>query len=441
MGLLLLGVLATTFLFAYAYATDSFFDRLMERAFIVASNHLETDQRHQSEFETQSSKYNQVLSGETISIYDKNSKLIFHQKNDTSLHKEYYVNVKNRYEFQSRQKDKLSLGFIYDDEKGSFYVLASAIDTVGTGKLNNMLQTMFVSFFIFLILIVLAGQFLAKKALNPIQVIIKQVKDISATNLHRRLDSGTETDEISQLAFTFNSMLARLEDSFVSQSQFVHNASHELRNPLAAMMGEAEITLNKPRNEAFYQQSIRNFLDSTQRLNHIVNSLLQLSQTSPETIASKMEAIDLDELLMDSIETVSTYTKEQQILVTLPETKESDRKIRGNRELLLIALTNIIDNACKYSGNKNVLCQLDVFGSIFQLSIEDQGIGMTQMEIDRIFEPFFRSEKVRDKKGFGIGMAVSHKILVLHDILVEVESQPEYGTKFTLTFQHFDGHS
>ena len=435
----MLGVLSVTYLFAYAYATDSFFDRLKERAFIVSSNHLETDQRHESEFDSLSSKYNQILTGETIYIYDKNSSLIFHQKNDTARYSEFASKVKSRTEFRYRKNDRLTLGFLYNDEKGSFYVLASAIDTVGTGKLNNMLQTMFVSFFIFLILIVLAGQFLAKKALNPIQIIIQQVKDISATNLHRRLDSGTETDEISQLALTFNSMLARLEDSFVSQSQFVHNASHELRNPLAAMMGEAEITLNKARSGEFYQQSIRNFLDSTQRLNHIVNSLLQLSQTSPETIASNMSIINLNELLIDSIETVSAYTTGQRILVTLPEDEGIDFRIRGNLELLQIALTNIIDNACKYSGDKNVLCQLDVFGNLFLLSIEDQGIGMTKIEVDRIFEPFFRSEKVRDKKGFGIGMAVSHKILVLHEILVEVESEPEKGTKFILTFQGIEG--
>lgn len=428
-------MLAVTYYFSYSYSTDSYFERLKERAFIVASNRLETDSLHQSEFELLSNRYNQILTGETICIYNKEGKLIFSKNRSLREDKLFEPFVKKRQEFRHRKKDRHTVGFVYDDEFGSFYVLASALDTVGTGKLNYMLQNMFVSFFIFLIFVVLAGQFLAKKALNPIQIIVSQVKRISATNLHHRLDSGTETDEIAQLASTFNSMLSRLEDSFESQSQFVHNASHELRNPLAAMVGEAEITLNKPRTEDQYKKSIQSILESSQRLTDIVNSLLQLSQTSPETIASGMSLVPLNEVLLDSIEVVSHYTGRQRIVVLLPEEEAVTLAIRANRDLLVIALTNIIDNACKYSGDKKVTCQLRIFGNILQLSIEDQGIGMSRDDKDRIFEPFYRSESVRDKKGFGIGMAVAHKILTLHEILVEVVSELGKGTTFTLTFQ------
>ena len=180
---------------------------------------------------------------------------------------------------------------------------------------------------------------------------------------------------------------------------------------------------------------MRAIFEEALRLKHIVNSLLELSQASPEVVASNQEIIRLDELLLDIVENLVKSKNYKQIEVRLPESPESEPQIIGNRSLLEVAIGNLIENACKYSDGKRVYCFLDQIENTLQLSIKDEGMGMTEEDITFFTEPFYRSSRARKKEGFGIGMAISNKILHIHGIEMDVKSKLEIGTTVTLRFK------
>lgn len=433
--MLLLAVLTLNYYQALRFALDSFEQRLKERAVVVASNFLEQDEVHQTQFDAINKRYQQILPEEQVFIFDSTNKVV-----NSSILKSIFISppllqkLKDNPEKMVEQVGRQFFGIPYEDEKGRFFIVASAIDKVGNEKLKNQLQTMFLSFFFFLIFIVLAGQYLAKKALTPIQVIIGQVTEISAANLHERVKHSNETDEIAQLAQTFNLMLDRLEEAFQTQSQFVQNASHELRNPLAAMIGHAETTLMKTRDVPYYQDELQVILKESLRLSHIVNSLLQLSMANEAQVNESLVKVRLDDLLLDVIEKLARTKNYHQVKIVWPENQDEELVVEGNRQLLKLALYNLLENACKYSDGKPVTCTYTHLGSIISLTIKDQGIGIPKDEIQKIFIPFYRTTSGREKEGFGIGLAIAYKILKLHGIIIDIESEVGIGTTIQLTF-------
>lgn len=398
--------------------------------------HLDQDAPHQIQFDEITKKYKQALRGETIQIYDTNLRIRYSEKTGTYNPDPDLIAVVRSGDYEAHLENaRYVVGFTYNLDGQDYFIFASAVDVTGSSKLQNMLKTMSISFLIFLVFVVLAGQYLSQKALEPIQSVIHQVNSITAESLDKRVKYKNDTDEIAQLALTFNSMLVRLEDSFKSQSGFVRNASHELRNPLAAMIGQAEIALNRDRDNPYYKEVIKAIFEEALRLKHIVNSLLELSQASPEVVASNQETIRLDELLLDVVENLVKSKNYKQIEVRLPESPESEPLIVGNRSLLEVAIGNLIDNACKYSDSKLVHCFLDQLENSLQLIIKDEGIGMSVEDITFFTEPFYRSSRARTKEGFGIGMAISSKILQIHGIEMDVKSKIELGTTVTLSFK------
>lgn len=433
---LLLAILGFNYFLAYIFAGESFLDRLKERAITVATMHLDQDEQHQLQFDEINKRYKQVLKGETIQIYDTNLRICYSEESDSYKPDPELIAAVRSGEYEANLEDaRYVVAFSYNLDGKEYYIFASAIDVTGSSKLQNMLKTMLISFLIFLVFVVLAGQYLSQKALEPIQSVIQQVNSITAESLNKRVKYKNDTDEIAQLALTFNSMLVRLEDSFKSQSGFVRNASHELRNPLAAMIGQAEIALNRDRDNLYYKEVIQAIFEEALRLKHIVNSLLELSQASPEVVTSNQEIIRLDELLLDIVENLVKSKSYKQIEVRLPESPEYEPLIIGNRSLLEVAIGNLIENACKYSDGKLVHCFLDHIENTLQLSIKDEGMGMTEEDITFFTEPFYRSSRARKKEGFGIGMAISSKILHIHGIEMDVKSKLEFGTTVTLRFK------
>lgn len=432
---LLAAILGFNYYLAYIFAKESYFDRLRERALTIAEMQLDQDENNRSRFDAITRRYKQILNGEVVQIYDKNG-TIRYQEN--SFHLDIPADVRKELLFQKKEEilieDRYFIRVNYLTDDDQFIILASARDLVGTSKLRNMLQTMVISFVLFLGLVVLSGRYLAMKALQPMQEVMSQVSTIEFESLERRVLYRNDKDEIAQLAQTFNLMLDRLEDAFKSQSGFVRNASHELRNPLAAMIGQSEVTLNKPRDPEYYQEVLRAILQEALRLKHIVNSLLQLSQASPSAVRESIEWIRLDELLLDIVEKLSSQNRNYQIEIRLPENPESDLFFTGNPSLLEVAIGNLIENACKYSGGKTVHCALEQKQGQTILKIIDEGIGMSETDIKYFTEPFYRSSRVRGQEGFGIGMAVSSKILQIHGIPMTVQSELNKGTRITLTF-------
>ena len=428
---LLLGILSFNYLQAKRFAADSFFERLRQRALTVAEEQLGENGKKR--------KHGGLalvgLPYESVSGYLKDGKLMFHfgQKNPDHALLNHSV-LPKKLEEKNIDGEMHILSFSVGGEDGLAWIVASARDEVGSSKLRNLAGSMVISFLIFLVFVVLAGQYLAKKALEPIQSVIRQVEEVSARNLDRRVLHQNSSDEIARLAQTFNSMLERLEISFKVQSDFVRNSSHELRNPLAAMIGQAEIALKKERDSDYYKEVVQAIFQESLRLKHIVNSLLQLSLASPETVSKTHEVLRLDELLLDVVENLLQSDSRRKIEADLNLLGDKEPCILGSRSLLEVAIGNLLDNACKFSDFQKVTCVLERNSGILELVISDSGIGMTEDEMQRITEPFFRSANVRDKEGFGIGMTVANRVFQVHEARMEIKSVPGKGTQIRIEF-------
>src|SRR5690606_11517696 len=217
-------------------------------------------------------------------------------------------------------------------------------------------------------------RYYAKQVLNPIARIIRRVNRIRVTNLHLRLDPGNGKDELSELAFTFNNMLDRLETSFEMQTNFINNASHELRNPLTAILGQTEVALSKDRQRDEYISSLQSIEREAARLDILVNSLLRLAQTDYRQKGLLLEPIRIDEMLLDVKTSIDKLNPENRVILDftcLPDNPDA-LTVEGNYSLLNVALNNVVDNACKFSENRDVQVKIAANGANYlSLSVRD----------------------------------------------------------------------
>ncbi|WP_084498344.1 HAMP domain-containing sensor histidine kinase [Pedobacter sp. V48] len=259
--------------------------------------------------------------------------------------------------------------------------------------------------------------------LNPLRKIIKSVKKIKAENLHLRLDVYG-TDEMAQLSQTFNNMLNRLETAFETQNNFISNASHELRTPLTIISGEVELAMKSDADGQDRYLALAKIKDESDRLEHILTSLLGLAQTGFNGKNHPWELVRIDELLWDIKRTVNQVHPESKIEIdfsNLPA-DEDQITIKANINLLKLAIANIVSNACKYSNNKPVLVTLESKLNILSIAVKDQGIGIPPGDVQHIFEPFYRASNTSDFKGYGIGLPLSLNIIRLHRGSIAISS-------------------
>jgi len=193
-----------------------------------------------------------------------------------------------------------------------------------------------------------------------VTVIVNKVKKITASNLDLRLNNTQGRDELAELSSTFNEMLDRLEKSFDAQKQFVSNISHELRTPLASMITELELSTHKERSTTEYQGVIQNTLTDAQKLARLSTSLLDFAKASYDPSEISFRETRLDEVLLDARHQVQRQYPTYLVDIIYKNEVENDEELsmNGNEYLLKVAFANLIENACKFSNNKNVLFQL-----------------------------------------------------------------------------------
>ncbi len=419
------------FHFARQYTEKEFYLRLHQRATIAAQTFLEEDEMNIDIYEEIRNIHLQTLPGEKEVIYpfDMQDNPL-DPKIERKLPEGFIEKIIRNEYAETKVGDTYYTGLFYHDNEGDFIVVLSARDLYGVGKLVNLRKILVICFFVSLIITWLLGRYLALHALSPISKIVHQVNAISATNLHLRLDEGKSNDEISELAVTFNNMLDRLETSFELQSNFVNNASHELRNPLTAILGQIEVALNKERPAASYISLLKGIESEALRLDTLVNGLLRLAQTDYDNKGLLVTPIRVDEVLVEIKKGINTANPENQIHLDFKDLPENECGliVMGNRQLLEVAFHNILDNACKFSDNQEVKVRLLANADHLHILISDKGIGIPPNELKSIYEPFFRGSNARGIEGFGFGLPLAYRIVKMHHGQLRVTSQVGKGT-------------
>ncbi|RSK44386.1 ATP-binding protein [Hymenobacter perfusus] len=428
-AVILLGVMTTIYLLQADYTHEEFHQRLRDRAEVTGYVFLEQDELRAEAFREFQRRYLRTLTGEVLQIYDDQLQPRFIEQDDrVDIPDRILTRIITEKEVYFTLGSRQAIGLFYTDNQGQFIIVAAAQNHSGAARLEHLVMILTSIFVVSLVVIYVAGRVFSGKALAPIAAVNDQVDRITTQDLHLRVNEGIshEQDEITRLARTFNRMLERLEDGFETQRTFVSNASHELRTPLTATIGELQVLLNRERDPAAYREAVASVLHELQQLKLLINNLLDLTQTN----TGAQEEIRLDELLSEAREAVLPEQRRRVQLTfgQLPEEAEA-LEIKGNRQLLSRAFTNLFDNALKYSpADQPVVVQLEYRAGRRYIRVQDHGIGISEKALPQVFQPFFRADNARHVVGHGVGLPLARKIIQLHGGEVHLSSQPGQGT-------------
>jgi len=326
------------------------------------------------------------------------------------------------------------VGVLYTAKFDRFVVLAAATDIEGEFYLKKLRLILVLVCCLSVVLFSLAGWIYSGKALKPMTEVVKKVEEISITSLNLRVPVYNELDEIGKLAKTFNNMLERLETSFAVQKDFISNASHELRTPLTSINGQLEVLLLKDRSSQEYRDAVESVLEDIKSLILLSNRLLMVARSKSESVVNMEKEVRIDEVLWQAQEETQKYNKDYQVNISLGESlTDSDHLVvNGDEPLIKAALTNIIDNACKYSADHSVDIQIEHTGQQTELVFTDRGIGISEAELQKVFEPFYRASNAIEYPGTGIGLQLVNQIIKTHNGTIKITSELGKGTKVTV---------
>lgn len=422
------------------YRREEFYSRLESRAISTARLLLSVEEVNTELLRIIERNTISLLPDERIMMYNPNNELIYFNGNDTAqlvshalLEK---IRTKNKLYYTDGEVE--GFGMVYGANSEEIVLVASAFDRYGRSKLRNLRSVLIAGLVIGILIILLTGTIFARQVLAPLARMNTEISSISAGNLSQRIDEGNKTDEIAQLAINFNNMLSRLESAFQMQKQFVSNASHELRNPLAAISSQLQLVLDKERSADDYRQALCSLLDDNQTLIKLTNGLLSLAQSEIEERRMYFSPIRVDETLFLAQDELSNNNPAFRFFIEYDSLPEDDAQltIRGDENLLKTAFVNIMDNACKFSEDHTVYIRLSPTAGGINISFQDKGLGIPRAEQEDIFTPFYRASNTRSTTtGHGIGLSLCRRIVQLHGAEMVLQSVEGEGTSIQLLFR------
>lgn len=317
------------------------------------------------------------------------------------------------------------------------YRIAVAHDEVPVRKTLQMLALIILFIMPLAITISLGiGYAIAGRVLAPIGAIARKAEEIGAENLSERLPVGDSNDEFSRLTTVFNQTFARIEDSFERLRRFTADASHELRTPLAAIRSIGETALHGADNQTDFREAIGSILEENDRLRLLIDDLLQLSRTESGKILQRREAVDLADLSRETVDFLNVLAEEKHQTIII--TASGAVIVQIDRASVRQALTNLLDNAIKYSpAGSNIRITVGVTNrdEAF-VEIADCGIGIPEQDIPYIFDRFYRVDKGRSREmgGTGLGLSIAELAVKINGGRIEVESKINQGSILRVVF-------
>lgn len=315
------------------------------------------------------------------------------------------------------------------------YLLVAVSQQEAITILKNLFNILVLLYPITLILLFIVARIITSRSIKPILNIIETTDKISQEDLNFRIELPKKKDELQLLSQTINDLLDRIQNAVEREKQLTSDASHELRTPLAVIKGTLEVLIRKPRNQKEYLEKIDFCIKEVDRLNNLVSELLLLARFENQKQNIQRDEISLNAIILDELSRYSEKIKNKQIIVK--HQFAMDYIIKSDQYLISIIFGNLISNALKYS-NPNGEISINLYNekSVVIVSIVDNGIGITKENIDKVFDPFFRSfsNDHPEIKGTGLGLSIVRRVCLLLDIKVEIESEVNKGTKVTLKF-------
>ncbi len=331
----------------------------------------------------------------------------------------------------------LSVPFQLTREAGSeeWMIRVLRIHEPAMNALRELVLIIAVALPVVVVLLVLGGYAVTRRWLKPLGVMVEEAKRITANDLGRRLPVVNPYDELGQLAQVFNTTLARLEDSFQTLDRFVADASHELLTPLTTLRSVGEVGLRGARTPAEYREIVGSMLEESQRLQLLVEKLLQLARAEGGADMLQCSVVRAHELAETVVEDarVLAEDKGQQIVL-----KSQNCTLSTDVLLLRQALQNLLDNAIKYSPpGTEIVVNVHDRGESVEISVEDSGPGIPPEHRARLMDRFFRAEGSRGRTGggFGLGLAITKAYMHVLGGHLEYCARSPAGSVFVLTLK------
>jgi two-component system heavy metal sensor histidine kinase CusS len=291
-----------------------------------------------------------------------------------------------------------------------------------------------------LVLVVLSGSILAsiliaipvtRRGLRPLGEMKRSLERIGPTHLNERVAPASWPRELQPLAIAFDEMLKRLDDSFTRLSQFSADLAHELRTPIANMLGEAQVALSRDRSSAEYRETIESAIGECERLSGIVDNLLFVARADAAREPVERKQFDARAAVEKIAAFYETIAEDRHVAINC----SGQGQISADPALFERAVGNLVDNALRFTPEKgSIQIALAERATDFEVAVSDNGSGIASEHLPRVFDRFYRAESSRGSDGAGLGLALVKSIVDLHGGTATIKSEIGRGTTVSLTF-------
>lgn len=425
--------------FSYSANAETIRKRLLNRAITTSTLLQQSEIFDQQLIRRIDSSTTVAFNRKSVQVYRPDGELIYYYSEKpadtiavpTSLIQE--VTEKGTIHFKEDVRDVV--GYHDPGTRQDFILICAAEDVDGKAALHQLMNILVLCFLGGTFVSFGGGYIFSRQLLKPVSRIAREVNDISVYSLDRRIAARPEDEEWYHLSTTLNGLLDRLKESFELQRRFISNASHELSTPLTLISSQIEISLQRHRSEDEYRRAMQSVLEDVRHMNQLVQTLLKFATAAGNAGGLNIDLVRVDEVLMRLPAEMKKKFRESVIRLQFNDlpADESTLLVLGNEELLFTAFSNIVSNACKYSPDQSATVSLTLNSKEFVINIIDKGIGIQEKELDRIFQPFYRSGEVNAIGGFGLGLSLASRIIKLHKGNIQVSSEPGKGSVFTIS--------
>lgn len=411
--LLLSGILSFIYVSYADSRKEEFWERLRYKSIFTVSLLEEIEETDRNLLKLIDQNTIHRMYDEKVLVFNDLNEIIYSSLDDETIHYSNALLERVRHgetvSFTDEDGDEV-VGVHYTGGSKDYVVLASAYDKWGKRMMGNLFQNLLIALISGILLILLSSYYFIRQVFRPLDRLNQSMRSITENNLNQYLPVRSSRDELDQLAINFNQMQDRLHRAFELQKSFVHNASHELKTPLARMNSRLEKALQLTSEETKVKPVLSSLQQEVTQQADLIEGLLLLHRLqSPSPISTR--ELRIDELFYGSMEEAQTFFPGFHIRLNMDNSIKSEEQllIKGNAILLKTGFRNLLCNAALYSTDNSVAIEMKAMDSWLVLSFENAG-PLQPLSDKMLFEPFFRDKNAAGKSGSGLGLSIVKEI-------------------------------
>lgn len=430
-------LLGLSFLFIYYVSEknreEEFYKRLSDRTITKFKIVVQVSQIDNTTLRIFDRNTINSLSDEKTLIFDSSGKLLYNSIDDTKIDYATSIlyNLKNEETYKTVDGSYELLGVRFTDNGSTYYGITKAYDLFGKRKIQFLGLVLLITFAAVTAIVIIISRYLSNIITRPIMLLTRQVENISPGNLSSRVGSEFPGDEVGFLADRFNGLLDKLEDAFKFQNHYIHHLSHELKTPLAIMMTSAERALTEKSIEDL-KASMQFQKNAIMELSHIINAMLDIVKTENK-LGAGGTPIRIDEVLFEAMDEIRFLNHDCQFEFTIaPNLTESNLTISGNIRMIKMAVINLLKNAVNFSSSGRAEVSMSTAGGQVAIHVINDGDTIDAEDRAKLFKHLFRGKNSAPVKGFGLGLVLAHRVVILHGGTISYSIDIDGNNRFTL---------